>query len=111
MTLQAKLRTLYEPFCEMECDVLHFTRQSSFPYVVWSEDGEDGSFNAGNRKAEQTITGTVDLFTKTEFDPLADEVQSILDEEGVAWSLASVQYEDETNLIHYQWRWSVSWQS
>ena len=111
MTLQNKLRTLYEPFLTLSCDVRHFKRQFNFPYVVWAEDGESDSFDSDNRKTEQTITGTVDLFTKTEFDPLADDVQRILDEEGVAWSLTTVQYEDDTNLIHYTWRWEISWQN
>ena len=56
----------------------------------------------------QNIVGTVDLFTKTEFDPLADDVQNVLDELGVTWSLESVQYEDETNLIHMEWSWGVT---
>ena len=110
MTLQNKLRTLYEPFQTMSCGVSHFARMSTYPFVVWAETGEDYSFSSDNHKSEQTITGTVDLYTRTEFDPLADTVQTILDSEGVAWRLESVQYETETNLIHYEWRWSVSWQ-
>lgn len=110
MTLQNKLRKLYEPFLALQCPVSHYSRMTTFPYVVWAESGEDTSFHSNNRKSEQTITGTVDLYTQTEFDPLADTVQTILDSEGVAWRLESVQYETETNLIHYEWRWSVSWQ-
>lgn len=107
MTLQNKLRSLYEPFLALDCDVRHYTRQSVFPYVVWAEDGEDNSFHSNNHKTEQQITGTVDYFTKTEFDPIVDDIQEILDAEGIGWFLSAVQYEDETNLIHYTWRWSL----
>lgn len=108
MTLQEQLKKLYVPFTEIDdCDVMHFLRVGSPPYIVWAEDGEMTSFHADNHKGEQQLTGTVDLFTKTEFDPIADEIQKILNEEEVGWRLDSVQYEPETNLIHYSWRWYV----
>lgn len=106
MTLQTKLRSLYEPFLEISCDVFHYTRgECRPPYIVWSETGEDNSYHADNHKQEQQLTGIVDLFTLNEFDEAADAVQDILDSEGIGWRLDSVQYEEETNLIHYQWRW------
>ena len=37
------------------------------PFCVWAEDGENG-FNAGDRKAEQAITGTVDYYTPQEYE-------------------------------------------
>ena len=106
-SLQSLLKKLYEPFLELDCDVTHYRRMSKYPYVVWAEEGEENSFSADNIKQEQRITGTVDLFTRTEFDPLADDVQEILNSEQIGWRLDSVQYEDETNLIHYLWNWWV----
>ena len=113
MTLQTKLQSLYQPFQDQQrvsCSVFHYTRGNSkaLPYIVWSEGGEQDSFNANNHKAEQQLTGIVDFFTKTEFDAIADTIQEILNKEPVGWSLDSVQYEEETNLIHYQWRWWTS---
>lgn len=105
MTLQEKLYALYEPFIVLECDVSHYRRINSKRFVVWAEDGEDNSFHADNLKEEQKLTGTVDLFTNKEFDPIADDIQSILNTQQIGWYLASVLYEEETNLIHYQWRW------
>lgn len=112
MTLQAKLRTLYEPFTELDCPVYHYHRaEPSDRYVIWAEDGEESSFHADSRKAEQQLTGVVDLFTKDEFDSLADDIQEILDAEVAGgsggWRLESVLYEEETNFIHYHWRWYV----
>ena len=76
------------------------------PFCVWAEDGENG-FNAGNRKAEQAITGTVDYYTPQEYDPAVDNIQAALNSLRIPWQLNSVQYEDETNLIHYEWTWEV----
>ena len=74
---------------------------------MWTEDGENGSFHSNNIKQEQKIAGYVDYFTKTEFDATVDVIQEIFQAEGVAWLLSTVDYEDETNLIHYRWRWEV----
>lgn len=108
MTLQNKLRELYEPFTELSCTVSHYVRKTRAPYVVWAETGEESSFHAGNHKQEQQLTGVVDLYTKKEFDPLADSIQQILNGENVGWRLTSVLYEEETNLIHYQWDWWIA---
>lgn len=78
-------------------------------WIVWQEDGEGGSFEGDNRKCEQQIHGTIDCYTLEEYDPLLDEVQEALnDADLVGWSLLSVQYEDETNLIHYEWEFYIA---
>lgn len=106
MTLQAKLRALYEPFRALDCPVYHYHRADpSERYVVWAEDSENISFHADGTKREQQLTGVVDFYTKTEFDTIADDIQDILVSERIGWHLDSVQYEEETNLIHFQWRW------
>ena len=91
--------------------VYHYTRTSdqNGSWVVWQEDGEGEPFGTGNRKAEQQIHGTIDCYTPTEYDPLLDEIQNALEGlENVGWSLLSVQYEDETNLIHYEWEFNIA---
>ena len=83
-------------------------RESLDRYVIWAEDSEATSLMVNNRKAEQQIAGTIDLYTLQEFDPAVDQIQENLDAaENVAWELSSVQYEDETNLIHYEWSFTV----
>jgi len=109
IALQNKLRQMGEAFAAVTENACHYFRPvMAFPALIWAEDGEADSFNADNHKACQNITGTVDLFTKTEFDPLLDDVQAALEGLGVAWRLESVQYEDETNAIHYEWTWEVA---
>lgn len=109
MTLQNKLRQIGEALAEVTPCCYHYWRPvKDVPCLIWAEDGEDDAANADNHKTEQAIGGTVDFFTRTEFDPLLDDVQEALDGLGIAWQLESVQFEDETNLIHYEWRWSVA---
>lgn len=109
ISLQDRLAAFYRQFASLPCDVRHFTRQGKFPYLVWQEQGEGNSLNTDNHKTEQVIEGTVDYFTKKEFDETVDAIQEILDEaENVGWALTSVMYEDETNLIHYSWNWELS---
>lgn len=109
MTLQTKLQTLYNPLLSLKslnCTVSHYRRgKAKAPFVVWSETGEEESFNTDNIKGEQQLTGLVDFYTQTEFDPIADSIQDILNAEPVGFMLSSVLWEEETNLIHYQWRW------
>lgn len=76
-------------------------------YIVWAEDGEGESLNADNKKEIQTITGTIDFFSKTENDAAIAQIQTALNSfDDVAWSLNSVQYED-TGFIHHEWVWQV----
>lgn len=78
------------------------------PYAVWAETGEGDSFQGDNGKGEQLIEGTLDFFTLTEFDPCVDGFQNVLEQlAGGSWELANVDYEDETRLIHYAWRWEA----
>lgn len=90
--------------------VHHYTKPVKYtvPYIVWQEDGESDSANVDNRKIEQQLHGTIDLYTKKEFDPLIDEIQEALNNYAAGWNLISVQYEDETKLIHYEWEFNIA---
>lgn len=73
------------------------------PYAVWQEDSEGDSNYADNVKTEQVLQLTVDYFTKTEYDSTIDSIQDALNSAGIAWTLNSFQYEDDTKLMHYEW--------
>lgn len=75
-------------------------------YIVWAEDGAHSQYGDGGM-VEQVITGTIDLFTKQENDPYFDAIQSALNSIDIAWSLNSIQYEDGTGYVHYEWAWEV----
>lgn len=88
--------------------VYHYERPAGvFPVLIWQEDFEATSFNSDNIKAEQAMHGTIDYFTKQEYDPAIDTVQETLVSVGCSWRVNSVQYEDETGLIHYEWEFEV----
>lgn len=106
--LQAKLRQIGVKLRTVTPNCTHYYRTNKFPAIVWAESGEEESFSSDNRKSEQRIVGTVDLFTKTEFDSLIDDVQTALNDLGLTWLLNSVQYEEETKVIHYEWSWGVT---
>lgn len=86
--------------------VSHNERMKSDRYFVWGETGQD-DLEASNIHAEKAVTGYTDLYTKQEFDPWKDQLEESFDANGIAWSLNSVQYEEETGFIHYEWYWSV----
>lgn len=109
MTLQEKIKQIGDALAALTPNVYHYWRpQMEPPFVVWAETGESGAFNADNRKREQAVEGTVDYYTKTEYDPLCDSLQQTLNALGIGWQLDNVQYEPETNLIHYTWSWEVA---
>lgn len=85
----------------------HAQRMKSNRYFVWQEDGTN-DFEAGNIHAEQAVTGTTDLFTKQEFDPWKEDFEQSLNQNGLAWYLNSVQYEEDTGFWHYEWVWEVA---
>lgn len=89
----------YEAFFEDEAD--------KDQYIVWAEDGEYNSLGTNNYKGYQTIEGTVDYFTKSGTDEMPDAIQRALNKARIRWELNTVQYEDETGFIHYEWIFRV----
>lgn len=90
-------------------DTYHYTAiKKPNKYIVWAEDGQADSVFADGRMVEQAIGGTVDYFTRQEFDPNIALIQQALNNCGVAWRLESVQYEDDTKYIHHEWVFEVA---
>jgi len=110
MTLQQKLERIGSALAELIPNTYHYWRPvKQAPYCIWAEDSEDASLNASNKKQEQAISGWIDYYTKTEFDPVVDQIQTALNsfDFPFAWRYEDVQYEEDTNLIHHSWGWSV----
>jgi viroplasmin and RNaseH domain-containing protein len=72
-------------------------------YIVWAEDGQADSVWADGEMKEQTLTGTIDYFTKTEYDPLFITIQTALNTLGISYGLTSIQLEEDTKYWHYEW--------
>ena len=107
MTLQEKLERIGSSLAELIPNTYHYWRPvKQAPYCIWAEDSENG-MEADNQKDGQAISGTIDYYTKTEFDPNVDAIQDTLNQLELPWALNSVQYEEDTNLIHYEWTWEA----
>ena len=109
--MQEKLSKIKDALTSIEnLKVYHYWRpRLQAPYLIWAEEGEGDSLWTSNHLQEQVIKGTVDYFTKTELDPIVDTIQEKLNGvESLGWNLEAVQYEDETNLIHYSWYFEIA---
>ena len=111
--MQDKLKIIPEILLTVTDKVYHYEAMHvSDKYIVWAEDSEGSSLEADNYKAEQSIQGTIDYFTKEEFDENVDKIQEALTVSCISFYLNSVQYESAddsgSNLIHYEWVWEVS---
>ena len=87
--------------------VSHGSRLRSDRYVVWQEDGSR-SLPADDRHTARVVTGSVDLYTKLEFDPWGDQIAAALDAaEGIAFEEIGADFEEETGFWHRSWDWEV----
>lgn len=105
-SLEIKLRPLQTALVGVLGDkAYHYWRpKMDPPYCVWQEDAEESSLTSSNHKQAQVIAGSVDYFTKTEYDSNIDSIQSAMTAvENISWNLDMVVYEEDANLIHYHW--------
>jgi hypothetical protein len=72
-------------------------------YIVWAEDGQASALWANGQMAAQSIEGTIDYFIKGEDDSAIPRMQAALDGIDLSYNLNSVQYEDDTGFVHYEW--------
>lgn len=79
-----------------------WSRAPEGDYGVVSEDSGD-DFIANDVHLERGTAGTVDLFTRDATSAPRDAVEAVLNSAGVCWQLNSVQFEDDTGFIHYEW--------
>ena len=103
-----KIAKIKDVLLEVLPDVYHYTAKTpGRRYAVWMELGEKSQSDGDNCKIEQAIYGTIDFYTEDEDDTKQDEIQEALKREGISFFLASVQYEEKTGLIHYEWEWVI----
>lgn len=82
--------------------VYHYTAQDPpETYLVWAEYSANGVYADGQRVAK-TQSIQLDLYTKTEFDPVLDALECVLTEAGVAFDGPDTEYEPDTGYIHHR---------
>lgn len=105
----------------MYADLIEALRQTGLPiaefawdvrpdtdYLVIDIDSEANSLEADGQKVNQAPQGTVDLYTKSNDRAVMLSVQNVLNAfDGCAWYLNSVQYEEDTRLLHWEWVFSL----
>lgn len=73
-------------------------------YGVISLDSGAGTIAGDQKIIQQAVEGTVDLYLQEIGTRYPQTIQSVLNDfEGCAWYLNSVQYENETHLVHWEW--------
>ena len=81
----------------------YFAVEQSDQYIVWAEYGQSDEVWADGKLQQQAISATVDYFTKTENDVNVSAIQQAFNDAELSWRLESIQYEDDTKFIHYEW--------
>ena len=89
-------------------NVSHNERLKSDRYMVWQELQVDESIVTDNHHECELMSGSTHLFTKLEFDPWADKLESAFDaSEDISWRRSGKLYEPDTKLFHVVWDWTV----
>lgn len=108
-TMISKLKIIPETILKVSKNVGHYEAfKKTDQYIVWAEDAEGSSLEGDNKKLNQSIQGTIDYFTKEDMDPAVDRIQAELKAADISFYLNSVQYEEETQYIHYEWVFEVA---
>lgn len=103
------LKKIKQALLSVSQNVYHYKAQKQEGnYIVWSEDSGGENSWADDVCTYQAVSGTIDYFTKTEYDPMVEQIQAALNTGDIVWQLNSVQYEDDTKYMHYEWEWEVS---
>ena len=107
--MRSKLMKISEILKTITDDVSHYeAMHKKDRYIVWAEDSEGSSVEGDDKKINQSIQGTIDYFTKQDFDENVDKIQAALTAACISFYLNSVEYEDETEYIHYEWVFEVA---
>lgn len=73
-------------------------------YIVWQEEGESDSLHLDDKKNDQVLQFSVNLYTKNEYSAVVDALQDALSDSTISFTLVSVTFETETKYIHYEWQ-------
>ena len=104
----SKIRKIEEILLTVTDSVFHYeAMDKSDQYIVYAEDSEGSSVEGDDQKINQSIQGTIDYFTKKDWDENVIKIQEVLKNARISFYLNSVQFEEETGYQHYEWVWEV----
>lgn len=103
-----KIKQIEELMLTVTDSVFHYEAMDNPDrYIVYAEDSEGSSVEGDDRKINQSMQGTIDYFTKKDWDENVTKIQEVLKNACVSFYLNSVQFEEETGYQHYEWVWEV----
>lgn len=89
----------------------------SFAHYAWSKapDGDYGIYEeesgddlvADGRHVETGTNGYIHFFTRDPSGAPRTAIEAVLNSLCIPWGLDSIQYENDTGYIHYEWSFSV----
>lgn len=111
--MMSKLKIIKDTLLKITENVGHYeAADKTDKYIVWAEDSEGSSVEGDNKKINQSIQGTIDYYTKDEWDENIEKIQEELKASCISFYLNSVQYESPDDggdgFIHYEWVWEVT---
>lgn len=86
---------------------LEAERNAKPPYLVYQEISQGEILSADNSQDEYAVTGTVDIFSKNGKEPLVRQLREAFDENEISFWVKSVQYEEDTGLIHTEFEFDA----
>lgn len=72
-------------------------------YGCYMLDGQNALTTGEGAASEIMLTGTVDYFTKDHSMTPKETIEAALNSLDCFWALESVQFEEESGYIHYEW--------
>lgn len=73
---------------------------------VYAEDGANDLYG-DDIHVEKAIEGTVDYYTRDDSGAPQKTIEAALNNGEIAWYLNSIQIEEDTGFIHYEWVFQV----
>lgn len=108
ISMHTKIKQIRDLMLEVTENTYHYKAlKQPDQYIVYAEDTGGNDLAGDNKKTCQAIQGTIDYFTKTEFDPNVEKIQEQLNNAEISFYLNSIQFEEETEYIHWEWVWEV----
>ena len=104
----SKIKVVRDALVPIGPKVYHYYADSpQGNYIVWTEDNQGEVLHGDGGLEEQGIQGTIDYFTQDEYDETADKIQEALLKAKIPFAITSIQEEESTGYIHYEWVWEV----
>lgn len=76
-------------------------------YGIVTIDGPGDTVWADDAMQEQAMAGTVHLFTRDDGKAQMKAVQAAMNRASVSWRFSNRQFEEDTRLTHWAWRFEL----